>query len=69
MSEPSIIEIRPHPRGWQCYESKGVAPFFTGPNAKQFAINYAKPRMSGRSGEIRVVNAAGEVEQTLTFTH
>ena len=40
----TIIEIRPYRGGWQCFEAPGVEPFWTGENAKQSAIDYAKGR-------------------------
>ena len=62
-----IFEIRPHRGGWQCFEAPGVAPYFTEGDAKQSAISYAKGRTAHRYGEIRVFNAAGELEQTISF--
>jgi len=38
----TIMKIRPYRRGWQCFEAPGVEPFWTGENAKQSAIDYAK---------------------------
>ena len=63
----ALIEIRPHRGGWQCYEAPGVAPFFTEGDAKRSAIEYASNRMRGRRGEVRVMDAAGNLERTLTF--
>ena len=61
------IEIRPHRGGWQCFELEGVAPYFVEDDAKRQAIDYATQRMRGRLGEIRVMNAAGNVEQVIPF--
>ena len=63
----TIFEIRPHRGGWQCIEAPGVKPYFTEGNAKQQAIDYAKSRTAHRHGEIRVFNAAGELEQAIPF--
>ena len=65
----TIIEIRPYRGGWQCFEAPGVAPFWTGENAKQSAIGYAKARAKFGCGEIRVFNADGLIEQVLEFNH
>ena len=63
----TIFEIRPHRGGWQCSEAPGVAPYFTEGDAKRSAISYAKGRTAHRHGEIRVLNAAGELEQLIPF--
>jgi hypothetical protein len=44
-----------------------VAPYFTENNAKQQAIDYARGRTAHRVGEIRVLSAAGELEQVIPF--
>lgn len=67
MAEPVIFMIRPHCGGWQCFESPGVQPFFTGSEGRQQAINYAQGRTAHRFGEIRVFNAGGELEQSIPF--
>ena len=59
------IDIRPHRGGWQVFEAPGVQPYYVGPHAKENAIGYARERMKFRTGEIRVLNAAGEVEETI----
>ena len=61
------FETRPHRGGWQCFEALGVQPYFTEGHAKQSAIDYAKGRTALRFGEIRVLNAAREVEQVIPF--
>jgi len=47
----TIMKIRPYRRGWQCFEAPGVEPFWTGENAKQSAIDYAKGR--AKFGRVR----------------
>ena len=54
----TIIEIRPHRGGWQAFEAPGVQPYYTGANAKEYAISYARGRTAMRRGEIRVLNSA-----------
>ena len=69
MKTSCVIEIRPRRHGgWQCNEAPGVGPFFVDREAYRQAIDYATGRMRGRTGEIRVYNAAGDLEQTLRFT-
>ena len=63
-----VIEIRPFRGGWQCFEGPGVEPYWTGGNAKQSAIGYAKARAKFGHGEIRVLNADGSIEETIPFT-
>ena len=63
----TVFEIRPHRGGWQCFEAPGVAPYFVHPDAQQLAISYAKGRTAHRHGEIRVFNAAAEIEQVIPF--
>ena len=57
------IEVKPHRGGWQVFEGPGVEPFYTGPQAKKYALGYANQRARFRSGEIYVRNAAGEIEK------
>lgn len=64
MSE-TIIEIKPHPWGWKSFEAPGVEPVF--PEKRQ-AIDYAKNRACFRSGEIRIFNASGLVEEVVPFS-
>jgi hypothetical protein len=57
------VEIRPTKKfggGWVAYEGPGVEPVFPGPNGRRDAINYAKGRFGGGSGEIRVYDEGGE---------
>jgi hypothetical protein len=60
----TVIEIRPLRNGWQVYEGPGVQPVFL--NQEQ-AIDYAKGRACFRSGEIRVLDSAGNVERVISF--
>ncbi|HEY2614774.1 MAG TPA: hypothetical protein VGI42_03635 [Chthoniobacterales bacterium] len=63
----TVFEIRPFRGGWECFEAPGVEPYYTGPKAKQFALDYAKGRTAMRKGEIRVFNSAGVIEETILF--
>jgi len=47
----TLIEIRPHERGWKVFEAPGVEPVFL---EKEQAIDYAHNRASFRSGKIRI---------------
>ena len=58
----TIIEIRPHRGGWQCFAGPGVQPYWTGEHAKEDAIGYATARAKFGRGEIRVLNRDGKVE-------
>jgi hypothetical protein len=60
-----IIEIRPYRNGWQCFEAPGVQPYWTGPSAKEDAVNYAKSRIKFGRGQIRVMNADGSVGKVI----
>ena len=53
----TIIEIRPYRGDWQCFEARGVQPYWTGEHAKQSATDYARARAKFVRGEIRVLNA------------
>ena len=61
----SIIEIRPFRNGWKCFEAPGVEPVFFN---QEDAINYATSRACFRFGEIRVLDASGEVERRIAFS-
>lgn len=63
----AIIEIRPHRGGWQSFEGPGVGPFWKGKDAKQNAIDYATQRCKMRRVEIRVLDAAGNIEERIQF--
>jgi hypothetical protein len=60
----TVLEIRPHRWGWKVFESPGVEPVF--PEKRQ-AIDYAETRACFRSGEIRVLDASGNIERTIAF--
>jgi hypothetical protein len=60
----TLILIRPHRGGWESFESPGVQPYFP---ERRMAIEYAQGRTAMRRGEIRILNAAGEVEETIPF--
>jgi len=60
-----IIEIKPHRLGWKVFESPGVEPVFA---ERDQAINDASNRGSFRSGEIRILDSAGNVERTIPFS-
>jgi hypothetical protein len=60
----TIIEIKPWRNGWKVFECPGVEPVFL---VKDQALSYAKGRASFRSGEIRVLDSAGTVEETISF--
>jgi hypothetical protein len=54
----TVIEVRPHRWGWKVFEAPSVDAVF--PQKRQ-AIDYAETRASFRSGEIRVLDAHGQV--------
>lgn len=60
----TIIEITPHRRGWKVFEGPGVEPVFA---TKEQALGYAHTRACFRSGEIRVMDSAGNLEATIPF--
>jgi len=60
----TVIEIRPIRNGWKCFEASGVEPIFL---EQKHAIDYATGRACFRSGEIRVLNSAGVVQQIIPF--
>jgi hypothetical protein len=60
----TVIEIKPHRWGWRVFEAPGVEPVFL---EKRQAIDYAETRACSRSGEIRVLNASGKLERTISF--
>lgn len=64
---PRTIEIRPYRKGWQCFEAPGVEPYWLGDDAKEQALRYAEERAKSDGSEIRVLNEAGEVVETLRF--
>ncbi len=63
-----IIEIKPYGGGgWQVFAEPGVAPFWTGDKAKESVVEYAMEKCKRHRGEIRLVNADGEIEATIPF--
>jgi hypothetical protein len=61
----TIIEIKPWRNGWKVFEDPDVGPMFL---QKDYALNYAKGRASFGSGEIRVFDSAGNLEETIFFS-
>jgi len=62
-----IIEAKPVRGAWKVFESPGVEPVFGGDNGRDHAIGYAKTRQGFGQGEIRVLNAAGEIVEVIGF--
>jgi len=60
----TIIEIKPWRNGWKVFECSGVEPVFL---TKEHAVDYAKGRAGFRSGEIRLLDSAGKLEETISF--
>jgi len=60
----TIIEIRPHFGGWKVFEAPGIEPYFS---EREQAIHYALSRTALRRGEIRIVSALGEIDETIPF--
>ena len=60
----TTIGVKPWRNRWIVFECPGVEPMFT---AKDGAVSYARGRASFRSGEIRVLNSAGDIEETIPF--
>jgi hypothetical protein len=60
----TIIEIREHFGGWKVFAEQGNEPYFT---EREQAIHYAASRTALRRGEIRIVSAHGEIEETIPF--
>jgi hypothetical protein len=60
----TIIEIREHFGGWKVFAEQGVEPYFT---EREQAIHYAQTRTGLRRGEIRILRALGEIEETIPF--
>ena len=53
-----------HRIGWKVFEALGVEPVF---REKDQAIGYAETRACFRKGEIRVLDATGNIERTIAF--
>jgi hypothetical protein len=62
-----IIEVKPVRDGWKVFEALGVEPVFPGSDGRNHAIDYAKTRQGFGKGEIRVLNAVGDVVETIQF--
>jgi len=60
----TIIEIKPWRNGWKVFECPGVEPVFL---IKDQALSYAKGRASFRTGEVRLLDPAGKVEETISL--
>jgi hypothetical protein len=61
----SIIELRPQPGGrWKAFEAPGVEPVFPD---REGALSYAESRMRARSGEIRILDLAAQVQEVIPF--
>ena len=58
----TIIQIRPYWNGWQCFESPGVQPYWTGATAKEDAIVHARARARFGRSEIRVLSKNGTLK-------
>jgi hypothetical protein len=64
-SQPAtIIQVRTVSESLALFEALGVQPVFL---TKEHAITYAKERAWFRSGEIRVLDAAGHIESAIPF--
>jgi hypothetical protein len=60
----TLIEILPHVWGWRVFEAPSVKPVFL---EKRRAIDYAETRACFRTGEMRVLDASGNIERTIAF--
>jgi len=61
----TVIELRPQANaGWKVFEAPGVEPVFPD---REGALSYADSRMRSRSGEIRILNPAGQVLEVISF--
>ena len=61
----SIIELRPQPGGrWKVFEAPGEEPVFPD---REGALSYAESRMRARSGEIRILDLAAQVQEVIPF--
>jgi hypothetical protein len=58
----TVIEVRPHRRGWKVFEAPVSSLFLP---EKSQAINYAENRARFRSGQIRILDSTGDVERSL----
>jgi hypothetical protein len=60
----TIIDIKPWRRGWKVVEGRGVKPYF---RDRRDALRRAHFLATSRRGEIRILDAAGNVEATIPF--
>jgi hypothetical protein len=60
----TIIEIKPRRGGWAVSEGPGVEPTY---RDQQNALDYADFRARSRRGEIRILDAAGNVTKVIPF--
>jgi hypothetical protein len=62
----TVVELRPQAGSrWTVFEARGVEPVFPD---RDGALSYAESRMRARSGEIRIHDSAGAVEEVVSFT-
>jgi hypothetical protein len=47
------------------FEGQGVCPVYCGPNAREQALSYARQRAGYGRAEIQVLDAAGNVVETI----
>ena len=67
-----IIQVRlsRNPRwqkhgGWEVFEGDGVSPVFCGENGREDALSYARQRAGYAPTEIRILDDAWNVAQTI----
>ena len=56
---------RCHARGWEVVEREGVPPVYCGDNGREDALSYARQRAGYGPTEIRVLDAAWNVVETI----
>jgi len=62
-----VIEVKPVRGGWKVFETRGVEPVFAGTDGRRQAIDYAKTRQGFSQGEIRILNTADEIVETIRY--
>lgn len=60
----TVIDIKPYRGGWAVFEGEGVQPFYAD---QADALSYAEFRARSRRGEIRILDAAGNVTKAIPF--
>lgn len=60
----TVIDIKPYRGGWKVFEGPGVEPFY---EDQAHALDYAEFRARSRRGEIRILDAAGNVTKAIQF--